>query len=223
MSTDVASRGLPASKALALSSSVSSSNPTSRRSIALNGVPAASNSSLPMREVSPHGVSSAGNVIEVHFYEEYSDTDRKWKCVHQVEIEILDFYRLKLSNGVWESKPLHTSKHYKYVLIVRPNGLKYTESFKNSIGVWLKPVPSDRDQELDFPAKVMLGLRVDSPGNTGEEKGLSITRTLCEWDLEDTRSRYPVCAFEPTITHRALEKIDFGENLKLLIEEWELQ
>lgn len=135
------------------------------------------------------------------------------------KIEIPHYQDLKSNNEMWESQPLYTRENFKYVLIVRPNGLKYTKSFKKSISISLKPVSSHRDHELNYPAEVTLTLRVGTTDGTNE--GLCSGPKQCRWDREDTHSRYPVVAFEPTIMHSAVEKANCfqGENLPIVIEE----
>jgi hypothetical protein len=135
------------------------------------------------------------------------------------EINIQHYGDLKSSNGVWESPALCSREHFRYSLIFQPNGLKHTKSFNKAIGIWLKPLPSDFDDELDFPAKVTLAFRVLTDATVD---GLSVTPTTCSWDREDTHSRYPVVAFAPTITHSAIEKaysFEGGDVLRIAVKE----
>ena len=145
--------------------------------------------------------------------------------LEQQRIELPNYLDLKSNNAMWESPPLYTREGFKYILIIRPNGLKYTDSHNTAVGIWLKPVASDHDEPSKFPAKVKLGLRVGfgPDASSGDDEGLKIDPTDCSWKIEDTHSRYPVIAFKPTITHEALEKANcfVDENLILLIEEVE--
>lgn len=177
-----------------------------------------SNSPPPKRrkiEHDRHDNDSAEDTVELGI-DDLSDSGSSCQGKEQ-SIEIPHYCDLKSKNGKWESQPLYTRSGFKFVLIVRPNGLKYTKSFNRSIGIWLKPVPSD--SELNFPADVTLALRV---GLDAEGDGLLVPPTRCTWKKEDTHSRYPVVAFEPTITHTAVEKATncfIGENLLITIVE----
>lgn len=141
-------------------------------------------------------------------------------------IEIPDYLNLKLKNKKWESPPLRTIEGYKYSLVVRPNGLKYTESYNKCVGIWLKPMSSDDDDDLEWPAKVRMGLTVkdfSSDGDLGSADGLTIAMAEYTWQREDTHSRYPISGFPATITHSAVEKAKCIEDgtLYILIDEEE--
>jgi hypothetical protein len=134
-------------------------------------------------------------------------------CLREEEKEVVIKDR-QSNKEVWESEPLYTCL-FKYILIIRPYGLKHTKSFNKAIGIWLKPLPSDFDDELDFPAKVTLAFRVLTDATVD---GLSVAPTTCSWDREDTHSRYPVVAFAPTITHSAvLQAIGSVDDVRIAV------
>ena len=99
----------------------------------------------------------------------------------------------KVINDSWESKPRFitaTSPHYKYSLVVRPNGLRCTDGYGKAIGIWFRPLPSN---DATWPAKVKLSISIlDRGGNvvfTTDQKDF-------EWVEEQTMSPYPTSKFD---------------------------
>lgn len=146
-------------------------------------------------------------------------------------IEIPNYTYLKSKKKRWESPPLRTIQGYRYTLVFRPNGLKFTEGYNECIGVWLKPMPSEADDGLEWPARVKMALRVKSFTSDSDSEGdenLVIPMKEYTWKKEDTNSRYPVFAFPSTIKHTAVEKeeakcvVDDG-TLYIVVEEEEIQ
>lgn len=124
-------------------------------------------------------------------------------------IEIPNYPDLKSKNKKWESPPLRTNGGYRYTLVVRPNGLKFTEGYNECIGIWLKPMPGEDDDELDWPARVKMALRVKNFTSDGDSEGdanLLVPMDKYTWQRGDTKSRYPVFRFPATIKHTAVEK-----------------
>ena len=149
------------------------------------------------------------------------EDDQHIKMQH---IEVPNYKDLKAKSKKWESPPLSTKIGYRFTLVVRPNGLKYTKSYNKSIGVWLKPMPSERDDLFEWPARVRMALRVEdfsSDGNSECDKGLVIPMEEYSWKRDTTNSRYPVFGFPATIKHSAVEeaKAVVDGTLYIVIEE----
>lgn len=130
-------------------------------------------------------------------------------------------YILKSKNMKWESPLCRTClKEYPYKLIVRPNGLKFTEGYGECLGVWLKPEPFD----LKSPAEVKLRLKVETPNRSVNTK-LVTPMKFCTWDVKDTARPNPAFCFDLTaIKHKDILEancIDDSGSLTLIIEEEE--
>ena len=99
----------------------------------------------------------------------------------------------KVINNSWESKPRFitaTSPHYKYSLVVRPNGLRCTDGYGKAIGIWFRPLPSN---DTTWPAKVKLSISIlDRGGNVV----LTTDQKDFEWVEEQTMSPYPTSKFD---------------------------
>lgn len=138
-------------------------------------------------------------------------------------IEIPGYTKLKEEDRRWESKPRFTHQGYKYSLIVRPNGLKYNEGYGECIGIWLKALPSDRDEELGWPARVKLSLRVKSFSSSSEyEKDLTIAMKEYSWEQHATKFRYPAFNFGLTaIKNGTVERAQcvFNDTLTIIVLE----
>ncbi len=139
-------------------------------------------------------------------------------------IEIPEDKKLKAENRRWESEPCFTREGYKYKLIVRPNGLKYNEGYGECIGIWFRPLPSDKDAELSWPARVNLSITVKSfSSSSAFEKDLHIPMQQYTWGRHTTLFRYPAFNFGlSVITHSAIVKAQclFDDKLFLIIEEF---
>ena len=126
------------------------------------------------------------------------------------EVEIDNYLQLKANNNIFESEVFSTQKGHKFILIIRPNGLQYTKGFNNCMGVWLKPVPGEKDSKLSWPAKVKLSLKIkarsaghDNIGHSIPAENTKSTNILglstvkdCEWFRDDTKSVNPVLNFD---------------------------
>ena len=130
-------------------------------------------------------------------------------------VRIDHYLHLKENDEKWESLPLQTISGYPFRLIVRPNGLKWTEEYGN-IAIWLKPLPC----ELVEPAKMKLSVTVNNP--SGRQDGLRVEKD-CMWDEVDTICQNPAFCFDlSAIKHSAIEAahcIDRNGSLTLTVEE----
>lgn len=106
----------------------------------------------------------------------------------------------KILDDIWESDPL-TIASYRYKLVVRPKGLKYTTGYGKAVGMWFRPLPC----HLLKPAKVKISIGVLK--SDGKEVMTVIKEKEYEWDEEDTRSDYPAFNFDlDTFRHSYVEE-----------------
>ena len=138
-------------------------------------------------------------------------------------IEIPQYSKLKAEDKRWESRPHFTLEGYKYKLIVRPNGLKYNEGYGQCIGIWFRPLPSDKDDFLLWPAKVKFSLRIEST-YSAFEKDLTIPMKNYTWGRHTTNFRYPAFNFSlSAIKHSTIEEAQCldkkKDKLYIIIEE----
>ena len=139
---------------------------------------------------------------------------------HARAVEIPGYTRLKECDKRWESEARFTRDLYKYSLIVRPNGLKYTKGYGKCIGIWFRPLPSDHDDELEWPARVTFTVTVKSFGIDSDlEKSLTIPKQEYTWKREATKFRYPAFNFDLTILcHTLIENSQCIVDDKLTID-----
>ena len=122
----------------------------------------------------------------------------------QSVFQIPDYWTLRAEDRRWESEPHFISQHYKYSLIVRPNGLVYNEGYGDCIGIWFRPLPGDKDDSLVWPAQINLSLTVKSfaENSSKYEAELKISKK-CTWDRHATKFRYPAFHFGLTAIKNA--------------------
>lgn len=126
------------------------------------------------------------------------------------EIDITDFSKLKKSDSKHVSDPHFTSGCHKYCLIFRPNGLKYTKWHGKVVGIWLQPLPTDKDKTLSWPAKPLLSLAVKGTG-------LKIPFQEVTWERCQTQARYPVFNFD--LGYFDHDKIGDKESVTIIVSE----
>lgn len=135
--------------------------------------------------------------------------------VHRIEVP--NYWGLKEGNKRWASKPLFTDAGYKFRLVVIPNGLKYTEGYGKCVGVWLDPLCGDMDDELSWPAKVEMSLRIQST-----KEDIAIPMREYSWERSETKCRYPAFNFDlTTFAHDLVEtpQCCSNGNISMIIEE----
>lgn len=93
----------------------------------------------------------------------------------------------------WESKPrfMVVGPHYRYSLVVRPNGLRCTDGYGKAIGIWFRPLPSLAPSNDDAKVKLSISI-LSKSGNTM----LTTDEKDFEWDEEQTMSPYPASKFD---------------------------
>ena len=99
----------------------------------------------------------------------------------------------KVINDRWESRPrfsIVTSPHYRYSLVVRPNGLRFTDGYGKAIGIWFRPLPSN---DAIWPAKVRLSISIL---DRGRNVVLTTDQQDFEWVEEQTMSPYSTSKFD---------------------------
>ena len=125
--------------------------------------------------------------------------------------------------GKYESRPRFTGGpyRYKYSLVVRPNGLKHTDSYGKAVGIWFNPLPSDADDDLLWPAKIKMQLSILKAES--EEKVLTIPMQEYEWEHYWTKSEYPAFNFDlKTLQHAIIQQkgcVSHDGQLTIHIEE----
>ena len=140
---------------------------------------------------------------------------------HVPMVTIPNYLEIKAKNGVYESGKLFTHAcKYPYKLLIRPNGLKFTKGYGKCMGIWLKPEPCN----LKKPVKVYLSIVVKTQGEASTTNNkLTIPKTECTWDEEDTTSPNPaVCFALNAIQHSDIleaDCIDSDGSLTLFVEE----
>ena len=127
----------------------------------------------------------------------------------------------KPSEVKYESQPRFTTEEYKYSIVVRPNGLKHTDSYGEAVGIWFNPLPSDADDNLLWPAKIKMQLSLLK--SESKEKILKIPMKEYKWERYWTKSQYPAFNFDfKTLQHSAIQRegcVDSDGFLTILIEE----
>ena len=137
---------------------------------------------------------------------------------HRVRID--NFESKRKENVKWESERLLSRDGYPYKLIVRPNGLRFTEGHNKCVGIWFKPMPYN----LLETARIKLSIAVESHTKT-EVEGLSIPMAEYMWDKEDVVNQNPAFSFDLTaIRHSAIKQakcVSDDGSLTLCIKEQE--
>lgn len=132
---------------------------------------------------------------------------REPKCRSQ-EIKVLYRKDDKILDDKSETKPqLMKTCHHRYSLVVRPNGLQYTAGYGKAMGVWFRPLPSDNDAKLSWPARAKISISILN--TSGREVITTPIVEDAEWDEEQTTSPYPAFKFNLTaLQHSEVAKSD---------------
>ena len=120
----------------------------------------------------------------------------------------------KIADLKYESKPRFTTvkpHHYKYSLVVRPNGHRYSESYETTVAIWLRALPSDSDDDLPWPATVKMQLSLlrfnKAASCASKEKAVTIPMQEYSWERHWTQSQYPAFYFNlEAFQHSSVEQ-----------------
>lgn len=143
----------------------------------------------------------------------------------RIRIEVPFMKNGGVSNDRWESEPqfMFISPHYEFSLVIRPNGLKYTEGHGNAMGVWFRPLPSSNNAaDFSWPAKVKISISVL---NKWESEVITTSKEDFKWDKNQTRSRYPAFKFNLTaIKHSKVKQscVNSEGYVTVVVKEYEL-